>query len=260
MTLLDLAREDLGRHEEPVGSNITQFGAEVGLTPAAWCCQWVSHVLRRAGFVFGDDAQHKGLGFSSVGFFMIWASNHGWAISPRENPCPGDLVIFRWQDGDTWPDHIGFDVDVYADGSLLTIEGNSASGLINGVAGVGDQVGYHHRPRNFEVAGFVRVPLPDSPPMVPASFTQPQTTPAARNVAPYPRLSNGVLLRQGSRGDYVALYQKRMADRGWHISVDGDFGPQTDSITRQFQTEKRLGTDGVVGPVTWKAAYELPVT
>lgn len=255
--LLDLAREDLGAHEEPPGSNVTAFGREVSLTPAAWCMQWVSHVLRRAGVSMPADAQHPGLGWSSVGFFLAYARGHGWVV---DQPAPGDAVCFNW-DGDGWPDHVGFVADVYSDGSLSTIEGNSNSGVLNGVAGVGDQVGYHHRPRNREVMAFVRVPLPEEITLTLASCTQPITTPEARNVAPYPRLTSGVVLRRGSdHHDLVALYQRQMARRGWHIAVDGIFGPDTESITHKFQTEKRLGVDGAVGPITWKAAYELPVT
>lgn len=51
-----------------------------------------------------------------------------------------------------------------------------------------------------------------------------------------------------------------MADRGWRITVDGIYGPQTASVAHQFQVEKRLSADGLVGPQTWRAAWHLPVT
>jgi peptidoglycan hydrolase-like protein with peptidoglycan-binding domain len=51
-----------------------------------------------------------------------------------------------------------------------------------------------------------------------------------------------------------------MAHRGWTIAVDGDFGPQSASVCTQFQTEKHLTVDGMVGPQTWNASWTAPIT
>jgi len=67
-------------------------------------------------------------------------------------------------------------------------------------------------------------------------------------------------LRKGSKGVYVRQSQQKLRDRGWNIAVDGDFGPATDKIVRQFQKEKGLTVDGIVGPATWKAIFTSPVT
>jgi len=37
------------------------------------------------------------------------------------------------------------------------------------------------------------------------------------------------------------------------VAVDGDFGPQTDRVTRRFQTSSAIAIDGVVGRQTWDA-------
>ena len=58
----------------------------------------------------------------------------------------------------------------------------------------------------------------------------------------------------------VRTWQGRMAERGWTIDVDGIFGPGTLRVVRAFQEEKRLGTDGEIGPITWQAAWTLPVS
>lgn len=70
----------------------------------------------------------------------------------------------------------------------------------------------------------------------------------------------GVYLRLGSQGTHVHTVQNRLRQRGWKISVDGDFGPETDRVVRAFQTEKHLDSDGIVGRLTWKALWEAPIT
>lgn len=59
------------------------------------------------------------------------------------------------------------------------------------------------------------------------------------------------LLRQGDRGPHVAAWQTQLNTlRATPISVDGDFGPQTDQATRAFQAGAGLTVDGIVGPRT----------
>ncbi|WP_236572280.1 N-acetylmuramoyl-L-alanine amidase [Nocardiopsis sp. FR4] len=55
-------------------------------------------------------------------------------------------------------------------------------------------------------------------------------------------------------------WQKQMLVRGWSIDADGLYGPQTARIAEQFQREKRLGVDALIGPATWAAAWTAPIT
>jgi peptidoglycan hydrolase-like protein with peptidoglycan-binding domain len=55
-------------------------------------------------------------------------------------------------------------------------------------------------------------------------------------------------------------WQVRMAERGWTITADGYYGPETKAVATAFQTEKHLTVDGLIGPETWKAAWTAPVT
>jgi len=40
------------------------------------------------------------------------------------------------------------------------------------------------------------------------------------------------------------------------ISIDGDFGPATESAVKAFQDHQQLAVDGIVGPITWGALTE----
>ncbi|ACY97921.1 MULTISPECIES: GH25 family lysozyme [Thermomonospora] len=61
-------------------------------------------------------------------------------------------------------------------------------------------------------------------------------------------------------GQDVRRWQARMRERGWRIAADGWYGPASERVCRAFQAEKGLAVDGVVGPVTWRAAWEAPIT
>jgi hypothetical protein len=60
----------------------------------------------------------------------------------------------------------------------------------------------------------------------------------------------GKPLRQGSSGPAVEHIQRLLK-----ITVDGQFGLQTDRAVRHWQANHSLTADGIVGPVTWQAMF-----
>ena len=60
--------------------------------------------------------------------------------------------------------------------------------------------------------------------------------------------------------DKFRPWQQQMKNRGWSISVDGLYGPETEEVCEQFQAEKGLSVDGLIGAQTWKTAWTSPVT
>jgi peptidoglycan hydrolase-like protein with peptidoglycan-binding domain len=68
-----------------------------------------------------------------------------------------------------------------------------------------------------------------------------------------------VQVRRGSTGDAVRGVQEVMKfhdqsnGEGPRVHVDGIFGPRTDAWVRGFQTAVGTASDGIVGPITWRA-------
>lgn len=61
------------------------------------------------------------------------------------------------------------------------------------------------------------------------------------------------LLSLGSTGSQVAAVQARLNrdyPRHSRLEVDGDYGPSTEAVVREFQLRSGLSVDGVVGPET----------
>jgi peptidoglycan hydrolase-like protein with peptidoglycan-binding domain len=73
----------------------------------------------------------------------------------------------------------------------------------------------------------------------------------------WPRLV--VQVRRGSTGDAVRGVQEVMKfhdqsdGEGPGVQIDGIFGPRTDAFVRGFQTAVGTPSDGIVGPITWRA-------
>lgn len=66
-------------------------------------------------------------------------------------------------------------------------------------------------------------------------------------------LSPWPLVRQGDKEHPVQTLQHLLRARGHAVTVDGIFGPRTDSAVRDVQRQKGLTVDGIVGPNTWRA-------
>lgn len=69
-------------------------------------------------------------------------------------------------------------------------------------------------------------------------------------VSPEPE---NTMLRLGSEGYRVKALQEKLVSLGYHLKVDGDFGPATRRQVVAFQIDGGLQPDGVVGPNTEKA-------
>lgn len=61
-------------------------------------------------------------------------------------------------------------------------------------------------------------------------------------------LTHWTAVQRGSTGARVRVWQGLLCGHSYTVAIDGDFGPDTDAKTRQFQTDKGISVDGIAGP------------
>lgn len=99
-----------------------------------------------------------------------------------------------------------------------------------------------------------------------APFPTAPTYPRVPKASPFalsaPRVpTNPPTLRRGAKGDAVRLLQLALNERlepSPNITVDGDFGPETEKAVKEFQEEHDLKETGVVDPETLKRLIAMP--
>ena len=106
-------------------------------------------------------------------------------------------------------------------------------------------------------------PTPPAPKPPPSGAAPPFPYPSDHYLgqpSPDPKCHSGYY--GGVDNTNVAAWQRQMVARGWGAigAVDGMYGPSSESVCRQFQSEKGLSVDGLCGPSTWSAAWTSPVT
>jgi predicted chitinase len=123
-----------------------------------------------------------------------------------------------------------------------------------GYNGLVDRTMYYDRAKrvlNKDDVVDASTPAAPPPSVDAATAVAPSTQVVADQVPAYP----GTALRQGSNGADVRTMQQRLADLGYAITVDGNFGPGTRAAVMDFQGKKGLTNDGCCGPTTWAALW-----
>ena len=76
--------------------------------------------------------------------------------------------------------------------------------------------------------------------------------------APSQQLAQDGLLRRGSRGDAVAQLQRRLTSLGYAVPSTGYWGAMTEAAVVQFQRDRGLKPDALVGTLTAAALDRAP--
>ncbi len=65
------------------------------------------------------------------------------------------------------------------------------------------------------------------------------------------------VLDLGDRGPQVQRLQEALKRAGFDCNDDGHFGPETETVVREFQREHGLAVDGMVGARTWETLKDV---
>jgi cell wall-associated NlpC family hydrolase len=208
------------------------YGAEASLTdpdPDVFdCSELVQWACARVGVVFPDGSQNQEAACRAAGLIVPVA----------QGVRTQGALLFRHR-----PDAAHVAVSL---GNGTTIE---ARGSAYGV-GSWDAV----KGRDWTAAGRI----PGLVYGVPAGAMGRDTTGPGSSAPAWP----GRYLMKGPppmRGADVKSWQTKMKTRGWKIPVTGVYNARTADVCEQFQREKGLFVDGVVGEDTWNAAWLAPV-
>jgi hypothetical protein len=238
--VLQEAASHIGYKESPPNSNNNKFGVWYGMNHQPWCAMFVSYCLYVKGLPLKITTDK---GFAYCPFGVKWFKDKEWWHS---SPQVGDLVFFDWQ-GDGVSDHVGFVEKVNTDGSITTIEGNTSVGNNSN----GGEV--MRRKRSGSIQGYGRPPY--SPGGAGGTGSGDETPVHPQWPGRYIALTSPFM-----QGDDVLLWQRQMIHRGWTLTPDSIFNESDHDVLIKFQKEKGLEVDGKIGPMSWNAAWESPIT
>jgi peptidoglycan hydrolase-like protein with peptidoglycan-binding domain len=215
-SVLDIAEAENGICEAPINSNKTKYGEWYGLNGVPWCAIFISWVFDKAGYPLGHIDTSRGFQYCPSAY-NYWKSHN----CLTESPQPADIVVFDWN-GDGICDHTGIFVKWVEPGKTFQCwEGNTALGNDSN----GGRVMLRTR-HAASVKAFVN----------PGVFIDDMFKPQ----------SPVLTLKRGSRGAEVVRLQKMLYELDYSITVDGDFGMQTERMVRDFQTNQGLAATGIV--------------
>lgn len=235
--LIEVAKKEVGTVEGPK-DNQTKYGAFTGYNFLPWCGSFIMWCANKAGVKLPGSTVYTPAGVAHFKRVKRWED------ASVANPQPGDICYMDFPgDGVDRVSHVGIVVKNNGDGTVTTIEGNTAG--VTGDQRNGGMVlvkvrAYKKNKRGITVSvvGFGR---PNFKPSVPK-----QEKPID------PKAFPGIPIQPGEVGEYIKVIQKALGFRG--KLVDGQYGPVTKKAVIAWQKEhKKLApeADGVITKKQW---------
>lgn len=189
-----------------------------------WCATFVSAVSIACGLT---DIMPTECSCSKM--IELYKKNGGWKESDSYVPSPGDLIMYDWEDsgrGDNTglPNHVGI-VTAVNGTSITVIEGNK-----------GEAVAYRAMTVNGKYIRGYCAP----------NYARNATTAAVTTVS-----VKVPSLKKNATGGSVRALQAVLSAKGHSTTVDGSFGPATESSVKSYQKANGLTVDGICGQQTW---------
>lgn len=212
-----------------------------------WCDCFVDYCFVKAYGV--DDANrllcqpNKSLG-AGCQYSMNYYKTKGQL---KTTPKIGDQIFFKSSSGEIVHTGLVYDVDKTY---VYTIEGNTSSA--SGVVANGGGVFAKKYSLNYgRIAGYGR-------PAYDVKKSEDDNVKSAQKSEEIVKGGTCIVelytLRKGSKGNSVKALQMLLTGNGYSCGsagIDGDFGAGTYKAVINFQKNKKIGTDGIVGVQTW---------
>lgn len=225
--VLRIARSQIGYQEGR--NNDNKYGRAYGMNHVFWCQQFVWWVFRQAGA--GGEMPKTAV--TRVAY--PWYRRHRGLVRVRDAK-PGDVVWFDFSGKLKPVSHVGIVEKNLGGGRLQTIEGNtngkgsrSGGGVLRKVRS--GRIVAIGRPR-YVTVGATKKPAPGSADLR------------------YPGHSIGRGSRERGTVRWIQARLNMWAGKP-RLTVDGEFGPLTEKVLKEFQTRRGLKGLGVAGPKTW---------
>jgi hypothetical protein len=223
--VLRIARSQIGYQEGH--NNDNKFGRAYGMNHVFWCQQFVWWVFRQAGA--GGEMPRTAV--TRVAY--PWYRKHRSLVRVRDAK-PGDVVWFDFSGTLKPVSHVGIVEKNLGGGRLQTIEGNTNGKGVRSGGGVLRKVRSSRivavgRPRYMSV---LRAPAPGTADLR------------------YPGHPIGRGSRERATVRWVQARLNFWAGRP-RLTVDGEFGPLTERLLKEFQVKRGLKGLGQAGPKTW---------
>jgi len=241
--LVEVVLAELGTAEGPK-DNQTKYGAFAKANFLPWCgsfCMWSAN---KAGVKIPNTV-------STVVGATAFKKAKQWHVAASATPQPGDIVYFDFSKGMTAGiQHVGIVIKDNGDGSVTTIEGNTA-GNDKGSQNNGGEVAKKVRAYKANKKGL---------PVFVVGFGRPDfgaavEVKAEKVIDTTGKVYPGETIDPGESGIHVKTVQAALGIK----PADGQYGPVTKKAVMAHQEAKKLAVNGVVDAKTWKSITGLPV-
>ena len=237
--MVEVALAEEGYVEGPK-DNETKYGKFTKANFLPWCGSFVMWCANEAGVKVPNTV-------STMAGAASFKKLGTWTDAAAAKPEPGDIVYFDFMEGGAPIEHVGIVVRDNGDGTVTTIEGNTAGtkkksgSQANGGEAVVKVRAYKKNKKGLPI--FIE------------GFGRPNYKDNDVNAVPTPALKPAFpgQIKPGDKGEAVKVVQHALG-----LVEDGDYGPNTKKKVIAFQDNHvDLDSNGIVGPKTWAALVEL---
>ena len=231
--VIEVAKKEVGTIEGPK-DNETKYGAFTKVNFNPWCGSFVMWCANQAGVKVPNTV-------STVSGAAAFKKMGTWFEADcGQAPQPGDFLYHDFPgDGVDRISHVSLCVKDNGDGTVVSIDGNSASSAKGSQRNGGEVVMKDRAYKTNKKKVMVSIVGWGRPNYV---GNEVQASIPAQDTPEFPGQ-----IRPGAKSESVKIVQKALG-----LKADGDYGPATTKAVIAFQDNHDIvDSNGIIGPKTW---------